>query len=118
MKKLLLFVFLFCSLGIFAQKSDTIIVPVGKYQFIKVGDKVYKLVTTLEEALPAPKTNGILYWNNGIQSDSLAYPMLPVSPLDSTQYPINRLWFAESTNPLIIAKPYEVPSYLPNDTNQ
>ena len=36
-------------IGASAQKKDTLNVPLGKYKFIKVGDKVYKLITTLEE---------------------------------------------------------------------
>lgn len=34
---------------LFTDKSDTLIVPVDKYKFIKVGDKVYKITSSLEE---------------------------------------------------------------------
>lgn len=34
---------------VFTSKNDTLIVPVGKYKFIRIGDKVYKLKTELEE---------------------------------------------------------------------
>jgi len=52
MKYLLAITFLLLSFGAFAQKSDTLTVPLGKYKFLKVGNKVYKLVTTLEEVKP------------------------------------------------------------------
>jgi hypothetical protein len=60
----ILFAFLLFAFGSFAQKSDTLTIPVGKYQFIKVGDKVYKLITTLEEVKPEPKldsTSNFIY---------------------------------------------------------
>ncbi|HEY5391064.1 MAG TPA: hypothetical protein VIJ57_03030 [Hanamia sp.] len=55
MKKLFFYLlFAAISFGAFAQKSDTLNVPLGKYKFIKVGDKVYKVVTTLEEVTSLP----------------------------------------------------------------
>lgn len=35
--------------SILPQNNDTLIVPIGKYKFIKVGDKVYKITSSLEE---------------------------------------------------------------------
>lgn len=32
----------------FAQKSDTLKVDISRYHFIKIGDKVYKIVSTTE----------------------------------------------------------------------
>lgn len=65
MKNLLFLILLFCSTNIFAQsvypvgrisisknlnaKSDTLEIPIGKYKFIKVGDKVYKIEASLVE---------------------------------------------------------------------
>lgn len=34
---------------LFTAKSDTLIVPIGRYKFIKVGDKVYRIISSLEE---------------------------------------------------------------------
>ena len=63
MKPLLILFFISLSISCFAQKGDTLIVPIGKYQFIKIGDKVYKLVTTLEEVTPSNLPNsGIFHW--------------------------------------------------------
>jgi len=49
MKKLLTITLILFSFSAIAQKSDTLIIPVGEYKFIKVGDKVYKIVRSLEE---------------------------------------------------------------------
>lgn len=93
MKKLLALFFIALSYHSFAQKSDTLIIPVGKYQFIKVGDKVYKLVTTLEEAKPKPIV------------DTIQSPM----------------WLFPSTKPTpgtLLEPPAEAPLYLFKNTNQ
>ena len=53
MKKLivvLVFSFL-CHKGV-AQKADTLYIPLGKYEFLQVGDKIYKVITTLVEVPP------------------------------------------------------------------
>jgi hypothetical protein len=49
MKKLLTIAIVLFSLSATAQKSDTLTIPIGKVKFIKIGEKVYKVVTTLEE---------------------------------------------------------------------
>lgn len=44
-------------------KSDTLFVPVGTCNYIKIGDKVYKVKVELEE-VPEPN-KGILLYNGG-----------------------------------------------------
>jgi len=79
MKQLLFLILLFCSTNIFAQsvypvgrisigknlstKSDTLEIPIGKYKFIKVGDKVYKIEVSLMEV---KEEDGIKFWNGGL----------------------------------------------------
>lgn len=50
-----------------ANGNDTLIVPAGKYQFIKIGDKIYKINYSLEEVQPA-QTDTTNYWKGGITS--------------------------------------------------
>ena len=73
MKKVLLFVFLFCSLGTFAQKSDTLNIPVGKYQFIKIGDKVYRLDINLIEVKEEKVFSGIMVDSIGVNTSHPTY---------------------------------------------
>lgn len=47
--------FLFPSCSLFAQSKDTLVVPLGKYDYIKIGDKVYKINTSLDIAPPEIK---------------------------------------------------------------
>lgn len=58
MKKILFTIAILFSMSSFAQitlitqaqvKSDTLSVPIGKYKFIKIGDKVYEIETKLKE---------------------------------------------------------------------
>lgn len=49
MKFIILLIAICFSANSFAQKNDTLIVPIGKYKFIKIGDKVYKLDINLVE---------------------------------------------------------------------
>ena len=46
----------------FAQKSDTLKVGIAKYNFIKIGDKVYKITHSLEEVKPEPKMDSTGNW--------------------------------------------------------
>ena len=81
MKKLLFLILLLCSTNIFAQsvypvgrisigknlsaKSDTLEIPIGKYKFIKVGDKAYKIEVSLTEV---KEEEGIKFWNGGLDT--------------------------------------------------
>ena len=64
-------------------KGDTLFIPPGKCKFLKVGDKVYKLVTTVEEVKPEqnlfPPWGGTFTPNNGIYLDNTLWN----SPFDS-----------------------------------
>ena len=64
MKIITALVFMFLCIGASAQKTDTLNVPLGKYKFIKVGDKVYKVITTLEEVKVEEKDT-MRFWNGG-----------------------------------------------------
>jgi hypothetical protein len=82
MKKLITIAIIFISFSVTAQKkeaihfgvgeapqnvitlkNDTLYVPAGSAKFIKVGDKVYKIVTTLGEVTPEPLTSTDFIWN-------------------------------------------------------
>ena len=83
MKHLLIIFFLGFSLSAFAQKSDTLNIPVGKYKFIKVGDKVYKLVTTLEEVKPqtvSDSTSLFRIWDGHIITPTPNYETPAIIP--------------------------------------
>lgn len=49
MRVIIILIMTLFSVSSFAQKSDTLIVPVGKYKFIKIGDRVYEIEITLKE---------------------------------------------------------------------
>jgi hypothetical protein len=49
MKLLIILISTLFSSATFAQRSDTLTIPIGKYKFIKIGDKVYKLDINLVE---------------------------------------------------------------------
>jgi len=108
MKNIFILFLLFFSANAFAQKSDTLIVPVGKYQFIKVGDKVYRLETTLVE-VEKPTKN---FW--GLIADSLptiTYPIwrgigIPGTTLTPNDLPsFNHIQLAPSKNNMGTATP-------------
>lgn len=64
MKTLLVVLFIAFGTTVKAQsKSDTLTIPEGKYKFIKVGEKVYKIVSFLEEVKQEP---GLLVWPKSI----------------------------------------------------
>ena len=44
-------------------KNDTLEIPIGKYKFIKVGDKIYEINYSLEEV--KPEEQGLRLWNRG-----------------------------------------------------
>lgn len=72
MKKLITITAILFTFYASAQKSDTLTITVGKYQFVRVGDKVYKLITTLEE-VPAYQCQ---YWRltpSDIKVDSMLF---------------------------------------------
>ena len=105
MKKLLFLILLFCSTNIFAQgltlrtqpqgylsvhpvgrisifknlsaKSDTLEIPIGKYKFIKVGDKVYKIEASLVEV---KEEGGLKLWNGGIGTIREWNDNMPLNP--------------------------------------
>lgn len=58
MKTILLTAVLFLfAVTLFAQKkSDTLYVPTGTVKYIEIGDKVYKVITTLQEQ---PKVDSV-----------------------------------------------------------
>lgn len=63
--------FLFLSVAALAQK-DTINIPIGKYGYIKLGDKVYKIISSLEESKPEiPSLHGV--WELGSGTITPAY---------------------------------------------
>lgn len=70
-------IFLLSTSFLFAQKSDTLNIPLGKYKFLKVGEKFYKIVTTLVE----------VNQDHGISSEGLRGIAWPA---DSSGININR----------------------------
>ena len=65
MKIITALLFMFLCIGASAQKTDTLNVPLGKYKFIKVGDKVYELITTLKEVKVEQRNDTMRFWNGG-----------------------------------------------------
>jgi len=102
MKKILIIALIFSSFSATAQKkegihfsvghidlkntvlirNDTLYVPAGSAKFIKVDDKVYKLVTTLEEVKENVGNSGIFFKGS---SDST----YPIFGLPSNETPIS-----------------------------
>lgn len=74
MKKLLFAIAMLFSVTSFAQKSDTLNIPVGKYKFIKIGDKVYEIETKLKEVEQGLIFNSKLF---GTITTDLSFRFMP-----------------------------------------
>lgn len=86
--------FLFITLYASAQK-DTLVVPAGKYGYVKIGDKVYKINYSLEESKPefSVPRSGILTFPQGIMTVPAATNM----PLTSQKGNGKSYYYLESS---------------------
>lgn len=83
MKKLFLIIAVLFSVNSFAQKSDTLVVPVGKYKFVRIGDKVYEIEIKLKEVeKPSPEIQSI--WGRGQGGIFLTPNLTPTTKIDTT----------------------------------
>lgn len=99
MKKLLAIFFILFSISVSAQKSDTLVVPLGKYHFIKIDNKVYKINTTIEEVVPELKVESFPIWTLPYRLDT-TYNIHYYDSLGFFKKPDLHLW-NDSTFPLI-----------------
>lgn len=78
MKLLIILISTLFSSATFAQRSDTLTIPIGKYKFIKIGDKVYKLDINLVEVKEGRGFLGLTMDTTGVaDSMSIDRSLLP-----------------------------------------
>lgn len=73
MKLIIILILIFFSSNTFAQKNDTLTIPVCEYKFIKIGDKVYKLEVNLIEVKEEKKFSGLMLDTIGINPSNPIY---------------------------------------------
>ena len=87
-------------------KNDTLYIPAGSVKFIKLGDKVYKLVTSLEEVKQGYINTIQGLWHGGVDTTNFFnYPKTQLLwtrgyPLNDTLNPVGKIY----TDSLILPK--------------